>query len=179
MTPTRGGSCMASAPRPARLPLSTARCCCTSWATSSASGTPQIPRTSCRPTTWPARSSNPHARPLSSPSSLTLPPIPPTASSAWTIALDPGPQVADRVTLSGSDIVRIQTLYQPERPSLQTMAANEVPGSDRTHQPWALCGPHAHQPWAPFEGCLAGLRDNPPALRCSHRRARRRHPVAY
>ena len=30
------------------------------------------------------------------------------------------------------------------------------PDVDRTHQPWALGDPHAHQPWAPCDHCLVG-----------------------
>ena len=37
-------------------------------------------------------------------------------------------------------------------------ALEEVSDSDCTHQPWAQRTPHARQPWARCDPCLAGLR---------------------
>ena len=37
-----------------------------------------------------------------------------------------------------------------------------VPDLDRSHHPWAPCDPHAHQPWALSDHCLAGLGERQP-----------------
>ena len=46
-------------------------------------------------------------------------------------------------------------LQSTSRSWLDHVAKEQVPGFDRSHQPWAPCGPLAHRPWAPRDHCLA------------------------
>ena len=59
-------------------------------------------------------------------------------------------QEAGRGGRTGADLEECGAGAADKEVANEEATEKEVPGSDRTHQPWALCDPRAHQPWGPM-----------------------------